>query len=166
MTIKNFFLDMDGMMAMFPDKHGEAGTKKYRTEEGFFRNLQAYKGIELLNEAIGTTKHNVYILTTSPNEAADNDKIAWLAKNLPNLKIEQFIPARGYQTKSGVASKFLQKRLDKNDILIDDYSKNLEPWDRVGGRAIKRQNGKNIHSTWQAEKVCRLKGVAKMLQEA
>lgn len=65
-------------------------------------------------------------------------KREWLAKNLPEVK-SLFFPKKGTNK-----SQFLKNHED--DILIDDFSKNLHEWNGVG---IKYLNGiNNTHGSW------------------
>ncbi len=79
------FLDMDYTIVQFPQGEGELGTKRYKTEQGFFRNLKPYSNIWLVDKAIKETEKEVYVLSNSPHEQADEDKSFWLDSYVPSL---------------------------------------------------------------------------------
>ena len=74
------FVDLDGTVARFNVRNA---LERFDKEKGFFSKLLAYKGIEVLNEL--ATKGNVFVISASPNEQADNDKMIWLERYLPNV---------------------------------------------------------------------------------
>ena len=81
---------------------------------------------------------NVYIISASPNEQADIDKIEWICKYLPNINLltNVLICRCGDNKAEYLKSKGLQ--IDKNSYLLDDYTKNLIEWESAGGVGIKR----------------------------
>ena len=100
---KNIYCDMDGVLADFnaePD-----GVSRFRTEKGFFKRLKPLKqNVKALRKLIADGNHNVYILSASPNAAADGDKI----KCNGEKKVNHMVTADG--------------------ILFDDYGKNIREW--------------------------------------
>jgi 5'(3')-deoxyribonucleotidase len=98
--------------------------------------------------------YNVKILSTSPHDKADKDKMKWLIKHIPEMKMENVIFSRPKNKKID----YITKRQRKNSILIDDYGKNTTEWVENGGRfaiklteKIKEEKGvyfiKNIEET-------------------
>ena len=69
--MNKIFLDLDGTLAKFNVRNA---LQRFETEKGFFANLLAYRGIEIINEM--AKAGNIYIISASPNEQADIDKIA------------------------------------------------------------------------------------------
>lgn len=131
--MKKIFLDMDGTLAKFNVPNA---LERFAKEKGFFARLGAYKGIEEINEM--AKNGNVYIISASPNMYADIDKIAWLNKYLPDLPMENICFCRLGENKAREIEKVLDIKVDKNCILLDDYTKNLTEWESVGGVGIKR----------------------------
>ena len=68
--MKRLFLDLDGTLARFNVRNA---LERFDKEIGFFVNLKAYKGIEQVNEL--ALRGNVFIISASPNEQADKDKM-------------------------------------------------------------------------------------------
>ena len=79
--MKRLFIDLDGTVAKFNVKNA---LKRFDNEVGFFAKLGAYKGIEVVNEL--ALNGNVYVISASPNEQADKDKMIWLEKYLARQK--------------------------------------------------------------------------------
>lgn len=156
---KKIFLDLDGTLAKFNVKNA---LQRFETEKGFFANLGAYKGIEKINEM--AKGGNVYIISASPNEQADVDKLQWIKKHLPNLNILQAIICRCGENKAEVLKNKYNLTIDKNCYLLDDYTKNLNEWELAGGTGIKRLTtvADNKSGKWKGlaiRQLAELKGV-------
>ena len=64
--MKRIFLDLDGTLARFNVRNA---LERFDNEIGFFANLLAYKGIEIVNELAKTNQ--LFVISASPNEQAD-----------------------------------------------------------------------------------------------
>ena len=124
---------MDGTLAKFNVRNA---LQRFENERGFFAKLGAYKGIEKINEM--AKNGNIYIISASPNTNADNDKMIWLKKYLPNVQEVNIIFCRLGENKAKIIEDKLNITVDKDCILLDDYTKNLNEWETVGGTGIKR----------------------------
>lgn len=124
---------MIGTLARFNVKNA---LQRFATEKGFFANLKAYKNIEEINEL--AKGGNVYIISASPNVQADEDKIEWVCKYLPNINLltNVLICRCGDNKAEYLKSKGLT--IDNESYLLDDYTKNLVEWESAGGVGIKR----------------------------
>lgn len=131
--MKKIFLDLDGTLARFNVRNA---LNRFQTEKGFFANLKAYKGIENINEL--AKEGNVYIISASPNEQADKDKATWIDLFLPNLPKSNICFCRLGKNKAKEIKKNLNIIINKECILLDDYTQNLVEWESVGGVGIKR----------------------------
>ena len=127
------FLDLDGTLARFNVRNA---LKRFDNEKGFFANLKAYKHIEVINTLALT--NDVYIISASPNEQADNDKMIWLKKYLPNIKDSNITLCRIGENKGSILETKYQMVINNNCYLLDDYTKNLIEWESLGGTVIKR----------------------------
>ena len=112
------------------------GLNRFDNEKGFFAKLGAYKNIEHINEI--AKKGNIYIISASPNEQADNDKKIWIEKYLNNIPKENIILCRLGENKAKYIENKLNIKIDKTCVLLDDYTKNLVEWESIGGLGIKR----------------------------
>ncbi len=140
------FLDLDGTLARFNVKNA---LERFDKEEGFFSNLLAYKGIEIVNELAMTNQ--LYIISASPNTQADNDKMIWLEKYLPNVRLENITLCRLGENKAEIIQNKYNIKINQECYLLDDYTKNLNEWETFGGKGIKRLTTKsdNSRKLWQ-----------------
>lgn len=131
--MRKIFLDLDGTIAKFNVKNA---LKRFDNEIGFFANLGAYKGTDYVNALAKSGV--IYIISASPNAQADKDKMTWIKKYLPNIKEENITLCRLGENKAKIIEKKYSIQIDKNCYLLDDYTKNLQEWESVGGVGIKR----------------------------
>ena len=107
---------MDGVLADFNNE--PQALERFEKEKGFFYNLKPIKeNIEFI-KALVDSGESVRILSASPNEIADDDKIKWLRKYMPYINKNRIIIIRNGQNKAD----FVETK-GKN-ILFDDYGKN------------------------------------------
>lgn len=130
---KIIFLDLDGTLARFNVRNS---LKRFDKEKGFFAKLLAYKNIEVVNELAKTKQ--LFIISASPNAQADNDKMEWIKKYLPNLPKENITLCRLGENKAKIIENKYSIVIDSNCLLLDDYTKNLREWEAVGGKGVKR----------------------------
>ena len=114
--MKKIFLDMDGTLANF---NVENALQRFQVEKGFFANLKAYKGIEKINELV--LQNNFYIISASPNNNADKDKMTWLEKYLPNLKKEHILFCRLGENKANFIENKLKIKIDNNLYQVVEF---------------------------------------------
>lgn len=146
--MKRIFLDLDGTLARFNVRNA---LERFDKEEGFFANLLAYKGIEVVNELAKTNQ--LFIISASPNEQADKDKMIWLEKYLPNIKIDNVTLCRLGQNKALIIQEKYNITINEECLLLDDYTKNLNEWESFGGKGIKRLTTISDNSTkkWKGQ---------------
>lgn len=151
--MRRLFLDLDGTLARFNVRNA---MKRFDVEKGFFANLKAYKGIETVNKL--ALKGNVFIISASPNEQADKDKMLWISKYLPNIPIENITFCRLGKDKAQEIQKKYHLSIDKECYLLDDYTKNLNEWNACGGTGIKRLTyvADNSRKLWKGLQIKKL----------
>ena len=106
---------------------------------------------------------NVYVISASPNLQADNDKMIWLQKHLPDLPIKNITLCRIGENKAEIIQNKYGFKIDKNCYLLDDYTKNLNEWEIVGGTGIKRltkcaDNSRGLWKGLAIRRLCELAG--------
>lgn len=131
--MKRIFIDLDGTVARFNVRNA---LKRFDNEVGFFARLRAYKGIDKVNEL--AKGGNVYIISASPNDQADRDKMEWIQKYLNNVPMDNITLCRIGENKARVIESKYNLTIDKDCLLLDDYTKNLIEWESNGGKGIKR----------------------------
>lgn len=154
--MKKIFLDLDGTLARFNVRNA---LTRFDNEIGFFAKLLAYKNIEEINEMakIG----NVYIISASPNKQADQDKMQWINKYLPSMPLKNIVFCRIGENKAEIIKEKVGVDI-KGNILLDDYTKNLEQWESAGGVGIKRLTSVADNSTrkWKGLAIRNLRELA------
>lgn len=154
------FIDLDGTVAKFNVKNA---LKRFDNEVGFFAKLGAYKGIEVLDQLAKTNQ--VFVISASPNEQADLDKMVWLQKYLPNIRVENITLCRIGENKAQIIKSKYNIDIDNNCYLLDDYTKNLVEWVACGGVGIKRLTSVADNSTgkWKGATLKNLVELAEVL---
>lgn len=158
--MKKLFLDLDGTLAKFNVKNA---LQRFDNEVGFFSRLGAYVGIqEVDNLAKGG---NLYIISASPNTQADNDKMIWIKKYLPSIPVENITICRIGENKAQIIQEKYSIEINKNCLLLDDYSQNLWQWEEMGGTGIKRLTSvaDNSRGLWKGMSIRHLKELAEIL---
>ena len=157
------FVDMDGTLARF---HDENLYLERMFEKGFFRDLKPFENaVAAIEKLANDSTAEIYILSATLNSCSLDEKNQWLDKYLPNVDNEHRIlmeSSAGFKSLC-VPGNYMYKddngkyhiKISENDILIDDYNKNLEGWERDGGTAIKAKNNinhKGLHGElWKGE---------------
>lgn len=136
------FVDMDGVLAEFKE------ISKIETlyEKSYFENLKPQQGVvDAINEISQRSDVEVNILSSylTDSKFALAEKQKWINKYLRNIPMGNRIFVPYGQSKLDVL-----REVDKNDFLLDDYTKNLLQWQEKG-IGIKLLNGINhTHKTW------------------
>lgn len=143
------FLDLDGTLAKFNSKKN--ALKRFDNEKGFFSSLKPYKNIEVINQLATCGNVEVYVISATPNEQADQDKMIWIKTYLKQIKQENICFCRLNENKAKVIKDKLNIEIDKECILLDDYTKNLIEWKNLNGIGIKRLTSKadNSRKIWK-----------------
>lgn len=133
------FVDMDGTIARFYEAD-DCLEKMY--ERGFFANLRPYEKMIKILERFNERGYEVFILSACVSRRCEIEKRRWLDQFLPwidnahrlfvicGMNKAQYVIDNGYDDA-------------RVNILIDDYSRNLDEWNEAFGRhsiAIKAIN--------------------------
>lgn len=140
----NIFVDMDGVLAEYHPR-----VVDYMYEKGFFKNRPPMmKSIEIVRELI-KKDYNVFILSSVIDSIyCIDEKVEWLNKMIPELPRENQIYVPYGKVKSDYAQKFVDTKNSVN-VLIDDYTVNLDNWTLDGALPIKLLNQlNNTKGTW------------------
>lgn len=158
--MKKLFIDLDGTIAKFNVRNA---LERFDNEVGFFANLGAYKGVEEVNKL--ALSNQVFVISASPNEQADKDKMFWLEKFLPNIRKENITICRLGQNKAKVIEDKYSMTINEECLLLDDYTKNLNEWESFGGIGIKRITKVSDNSTkkWKGLELKDLRKIAEMV---
>lgn len=143
------FVDMDGTLAKF----AEANNIEQLYEENYFKNLPVQKSvIDAVKDICENHKEvEVYILSAvlSDSSYAENEKNDWLDRNLPEIDKEHRIFCPCGEDKS----QYIPGGIKSKDVLLDDYSANLNPWTKKA-QGLKLLNGmNNSNHTWHGSTV-------------
>ena len=130
------FLDLDGTLAKFNSKKN--ALQRFDKEKGFFFFLLPFKNVEKVNQLALSKKVEVFVISATPNEQADLDKMVWIKKYLNNVKKENICFCRIGTNKAQEIKRQLNVNIDNNCLLLDDYTNNLIEWTKANGIGIKR----------------------------
>ena len=121
------YVDMDGVLADFNNEPN--ALDRFDNEVGFFYNLQPIvNNVDFVNLLI-VNGFNVCVLSASPNEQADFDKLVWLHMYLPQLK--NITIMRVGENKADYVKP------NNMNVLFDDYGKNCRDFESRGYSACK-----------------------------
>lgn len=141
------FVDMDGTLAQF---------KYVALEElirpGYYRELAPMENtVEAVKELIKRDNVEVFIMSAVLRDAhtARDEKNAWLDEYLPEVDKEH----RCFMYCDEVKVDHIPGGQRDTDLLIDDYTHNLDPWSPPG-IGVKLLNGINdTKGSWQGDKI-------------
>jgi 5'(3')-deoxyribonucleotidase len=140
---------MDGTIAVF--KPVDRIETLY--ERGYFANLEPIKNVLQAIKLLISEHPEIEVCILSAyladSKYAFSEKNEWLDKYLPEIEDgNRFFSPCGFDKKD-----FIPGGIRINDVLLDDYTKNLESW-QPPGRGIKLLNGINhTKGTWKHDLV-------------
>lgn len=157
------FLDLDGTLAKFNSKKN--ALERFDKEEGFFSSLKPFKNVDKINDLVLSDLVQVFVISASPNEVADRDKMTWIKKYLPNIEEQNICFCRLGNNKAKAIKEQLNIDIDKSCLLLDDYTNNLIEWTKANGIGIKRLTSLADNSTkkWQGYSVKDLSSISGLL---
>ena len=137
-VVPRLFVDMDGTLAAF--RKVTALEELY--ERGYFSGLRPQENVVTAMRRLARDPSvQVYVLSAVlfDSHYALDEKNSWLDRYLPELGREQRIFVPCGESKALYISSYLCPE----DILLDDYTVNLEDWRMHGGTGVKLLNGIN-----------------------
>ena len=163
----NLFVDMDGTIAKFYYKKNYL-EKMY--EQGYFETLPLYAIAKQIDEfAKKDTCVNVYILSACIQSSyCEKEKVAWLLKHMPNINPKHFIFTKVGESKAQKIALSVDNIENYINILLDDYTINLEQWESKGDNmvGVKFLNGINdTTKSWQGAKIKTFKQLEEIIQK-
>jgi len=146
MEKERVFVDMDGVLAKF--NHVQSEEELY--EKGYFANLEPLPTVVdgMKRYIKENPDKDIYILSAYLTESpyALQEKNEWLDRYLPEISSDHRIFCPCGKPKAD----YIIGGIQKTDILIDDYTKNLVQWKEQGGIGVKLLNGINhTRGTWE-----------------
>lgn len=138
--MRRIFIDMDGVTALF-----EPSSIEEMTTEGFFINRKPVKPvITMVKNLMNQSDVEVYSLSSYLLPISKKEKIEWNSIHVGIPEDRQlYVP---YGKDKG---EFLHciGGIRQDDMLLDDFSKNLHSWSGIG---VKIYNGINgTHGSWK-----------------
>lgn len=136
----NLFLDMDGTLAKF---YANPNYMEKMFEPNYFATLKPYAIVDTIKEIIKEMPIvKVMVLSACVDtDYCEEEKQTWLDHYLPEIPQENRAFCKVGEDKTDLARLLVGK--DDINILLDDYSVNLEQWKAQGWIAIKFVNGMN-----------------------
>lgn len=150
----NVFVDMDGVIFVYEKDHYEGENPKYKQKNYFANRPVDENAIRVLKSFCESDDiANVYILSSAvmvygskdDNERVANEKRDSIRTHIPWFPEDHVIITTEH-SKVETVRKFLGRDLARDDVMLDDYNKNLIEWEENGGTAIKYVNGINSES--------------------
>lgn len=143
------FVDMDGVMA----KWRSTSKVEELMEEGFFADMYPQRQvIEAVQSIAEEGKAAVFVLSKYLEESpyALAEKNEWLDKYIPIIDGEHRLFCPCNKQKADMVPDGIQEW----DVLLDDYTVNLNEWVAAGGIGLKLMNGVNgTKGTWKGRRV-------------
>lgn len=137
----NIFFDMDGTLAEWR----AAANFSDLFRKGYFRTLAPMPLTGYANRlAENGSGVDAYILSAYlPESYAFAEKNEWVDEHVPSIDRAHRIFVHDGVCKAEAIMEAMNRPLTKCDILVDDYTLNLNAWQMAGGKAIKWLNGIN-----------------------
>lgn len=146
--MRKLYVDMDGTIANF---HENKAYLMEMNKPNFFVNLKPIKPVIDALEILNNNGVDIYILSACIDTPyCECEKKEWLKRNVPFLSEQKYIFVKTGENKA----EKIGDELKNNPVLLDDYTHNLEEWERAGGLGLKLINGINgLNGKWKEERI-------------
>ncbi len=144
--MRRIFIDMDGVLATF---HPEKSLEEI-SSPGYFASLEPQQNVvDAIRYIVRNAKDDtrLYILSSVLNDRAANEKMDWLKYYLPELSDQNSMLMVPYGENKSAFVKTITGEVKEDDILLDDFTKNLKSWHGVGIKLLNPIN--NTKKSWQ-----------------
>lgn len=160
--MRRVYFDLDGTLAEW--KTG--ATMSEIQQKDYYFQLRSTNLVPFANHLVKYRDIETMILSQYlPNIYALEDKKRWCDTYVPSIDKEHRIFVPCGIGKPEYIQETLRHTLSEDDILIDDYSKNLIEWVGAGGTAIKWLNGINgINGTFQGYRIKYVSDLEKIIK--
>lgn len=152
---KRLFVDLDGTAAKWISE----SSIEDLYQKGYFLNLPAQDAIvNAIRKIVREGKYEVYILSCYLSDSlyARAEKERWVREHLPEITYDHCIFVPFGEQKSG----FVPGGTRRTDVLLDDYTKNLQEWEGTGLKCLnginhtrKTWSGRSVSTAWTEEQV-------------
>lgn len=139
-----YFIDMDGTLVHF---NNTILNLDVLHEQGYYSKLAPQERVvEITKELLLKYPGQVYVLSaTLDSPYVAKEKIEWLQEHLSSLPQDHIILSPYGHPKYD----YVPGGIRSNDVLLDDYTKNLIEWTEKGGKSVKLINSINhTNRTW------------------
>lgn len=145
---RRIFVDMDGTLCRFTYV-----SRRMLYSKGYFASLAPDKDVVDAVKRLHREGERVCILSCYLKDSifARKEKERWLKRNIPGIP---YILIPCGSSKAEAAEKMSGRRLCSADVLLDDFTDNLNEWKEKGGTALKLLNGINdTKGCWKGERI-------------
>ena len=161
MAKRRIFVDIDGTLAKWQSANDDD-----LMAPGFFAGMEQNSTVvEAVKILHGTKEVEVFSLSAvlpSIYERAKNEKNDWLDRIGIGLDSQHRLFCPCGTDKSAC----VPNGIGENDVLLDDYTFNLNLWSKSGGKGIKLINGVNgTKGSWKGPKVTMFQSPISLAQE-
>lgn len=162
---KTAIFDLDGTLAVWnpitPETEEDILTAVDRIlySPKYYRNLKPYPlMVDFVKRLYTLLDGRIYIASCYLPDKGEStpymDKREWVKEYLPFIPEENIILIPDGVNKSEWVANHLKREINKNDILFDDYHKNLTEWKEAGGFPVKVLN--KVNSTYSLPGIYRI----------
>lgn len=139
--MKKVFFDLDGTLAEWRNE----AKREDLLEKGYFISLKPMTEMVDAAKRLMENGFETYVISKywTCGDYALPEKKEWCAKYLPFIPADHLLFVPDEMEKAEIVKEITGVEVSRDDVLIDDYTKNLIEWTQSGGIGIKCINGWN-----------------------